>query len=1009
MSIRIEILDYVNDATAAANIIDDPSFTNAANWTTGSNWNVSGGSATHSANGGGVANNLLTTTNFSGGNLQVNKRYRLTYTISNSNNTGALYLYLHQGVTSLSLGIINGTHTIEWQQGPSFIDNIQIYATGNFAGDIDSLYVYPLSGIDWDKSIVGELDVASHAEFPLSLTFQISDVQKLTSTSGTYSKTFKVPATKNNNKLLKNLYIPSTSPDNEVTTMKSCRIIVDNLFSITGNIQVTGVSGYKENASYYDCVFYGNNLTWATLIADKKLSELDWQRVLPTSGLTTHDYNLEGVINTWAYEDCDDAENDSSFFVYPVVSYGEFNPTGIGDTIQLLKTRGQTLNPQVSAKKGYVGFSEPAGVPYGTPMPSPDWRPCIFVKSTLKKIFNTAGYTIKSNFMDTQMFKQLVWSLPNFKWYNKRERYENFSLVSQTGGDILHNETINQTVSQNYSSGQFTFKYWRNIDFTTASSFSATYKGCGSTDCSSSIYGLQSDGTFVVSEYGLYDLHMDKSISVNLSNLTGPAPVGAGSFRMQDVKVQIGFRFYTVGEGTASGFYYSQIMNSSKPLWGDSQYHAVDANHFHEDDFEPTDDIEITRWLNKGDVVVPTVKVTFKPNFNMVSGDDFSFVLKVGTQFATSVTAGNYNIEMDAERVEWGQNLNFQQIINPALKQIDFIKGVSHAFNLQFSTDDIKKEVTIEPFDDFYKTPSSAYDWNHKLDLSQETHDRWLKTDLKRTFIFKYKTDDADKNALALAEPHFDGIRDVFPYKDTLSTNFDIGESVFENPFFAGTLNAPYNYQGTISFPHAYLATEQSSYAQSARPPKGFDFLPRLLYYQKYSPTTNESFLGPNYIVVQEWNAMINLIQANASASSNNSLTGGKFLPQAVSYNYRKDAYPNLAYGNIWLKEYDEANQTYANPVGKKGLYQTYYEQMFLRIIQNPRVRTVHLDLKISDMIQLDLRELIYLDGVYWRINRVIDYQPHKNTPTKVELIEHKEVGVRPVDMIVFNQTPKQI
>ena len=149
MSIRIEILDYVNDGTAAANIIDDPTFTNAANWSTGSFWNVSGGSATHSANGAGIASNILQTTNFSGGNLQVNKRYRLTYTISNSNNTGAMYLYLHQGVTNLSLGIVNGTHTIEWQQGPFLIDTIQIYATGDFAGDIDSLYVYPLDR-DWE-------------------------------------------------------------------------------------------------------------------------------------------------------------------------------------------------------------------------------------------------------------------------------------------------------------------------------------------------------------------------------------------------------------------------------------------------------------------------------------------------------------------------------------------------------------------------------------------------------------------------------------------------------------------------------------------------------------------------------------------------------------------------------------------------------------------------------------------------------------------------------------------
>lgn len=47
---------------------------------------------------------------------------------------------------------------------------------------------------------MGELDVTSHSDFPLALTFQIEDIQELTSTSGDYSKTFRIPATKRTTK-----------------------------------------------------------------------------------------------------------------------------------------------------------------------------------------------------------------------------------------------------------------------------------------------------------------------------------------------------------------------------------------------------------------------------------------------------------------------------------------------------------------------------------------------------------------------------------------------------------------------------------------------------------------------------------------------------------------------------------------------------------------------------------------------------------------------------------------
>ena len=40
-------------------------------------------------------------------------------------------------------------------------------------------YVYDGANIDFDKSVVGTLDVTSHSEFPLSLTFAISDIRDI--------------------------------------------------------------------------------------------------------------------------------------------------------------------------------------------------------------------------------------------------------------------------------------------------------------------------------------------------------------------------------------------------------------------------------------------------------------------------------------------------------------------------------------------------------------------------------------------------------------------------------------------------------------------------------------------------------------------------------------------------------------------------------------------------------------------------------------------------------------
>ena len=100
-----------------------------------------------------------------------------------------------------------------------------------------------------------------------------------------------------------------------------------------------------------------------------------------------------------------------------------------------------------------------------------------------------------------------------------------------------------------------------------------------------------------------------------------------------------------------------------------------------------------------------------------------------------------------------------------------------------------------------------------------------------------------------------------------------------------------------------------------------------------------------------------------------------------------------MTYGNVWVRDYDDANNTYGDYSIGNGLFQTYYKQMIEMIKENPRVRTLQVNLKIKDIINLDLRKLVYIDGDYWRINKVADYAPLTNKTTKVELVKWISYG----------------
>jgi hypothetical protein len=840
-------------------------------------------------------------------------------------------------------------------------------------------YASPITGIDWDNSIVGELDVADHSDFPLAMTFQISDFRDLTSTSGDYSKTFKIPATKNNNNILKHLYTPNISVDNKVTNNKSCRILFNNLYSLVGLIQVDGVGGYGETPSYYNCVFFGSNLSWAGKIQDTYMNIINWGD--EGNNLT---YNKDSIVATWQHEDCNNASN--SPIVYPITSYGDYNELGMDRTIQLLDTLGEHNTSLGSSYTGYYGFYDD-GNSYGTPTPVADWRPSVFVKTTLEKIFNDIGYTINSAFMNTDMFKKLVWLLPNFKYsdpdqrvldYSVRSNFENgvsmtvprnpltgdpeiFPEITEDGVQMFHEISLSQSDGDEFWDGAGTVRLdiqASNLTVTLNDSF---------VDMANNYVTIQEYGNYRISLNGLK------------SKLARAYKGGINDRNIESIDTRVMIEVQTVGQDSWN------ILNST----GTNQLtvnQVVDFNSDASTDYVDIGAVQINRYLNKGDRIRLSLGIR-------LSAGDATQVFAVWV-FYQSNSNSNFNIELDPIHVEYGQTYNLNDVINPAYKQIDFIKGVAHAFNLQMTTDESTKTVNIEPFDSFYKPYGQAIDWTYKLDRSSETSDKWLESDLKRTLVFKYKSDDSDVKVKTRGEQYFKSIQDEFPYREILPDTFKKGDSTFENPFFAGTYNGKdVDTTVNIDIDTAYSAclwTENSHSSTPARPTKGYDFLPRLLYWNKY--TSETSFTTSKYAVAQTWSSDRGLIAAAGGGLGLVALSN--IYPQATMINSDSTTSPILSYGNAYVRDYDDNTGVYSSTKKGKGLYAVYYKNMIEGLKRSPRLRTVSIYLNISDIVNLDFTKLVYIDGVYWRINKVADYQPNKNESTKVELIEWFQIGV---------------
>ena len=220
--------------------------------------------------------------------------------------------------------------------------------------------------LDTSNNVLGDLDLTNFTDFPLVLTKGIVNLDNLKARTGTYSKTFKVPNTKNNSKLLSNVdNINSRKDYRDALNRKQCVIIVSGTQIDKGFIQVGKVfDGFELDS--YELVFFGNNIDWVKGASELKLRDINYKN-------NTQDYS-KSVINTVNSSNSDVYDN-----CYPYISKGGNEDIG-------------SLNAQVR-----------------------DFYPSFYIRSIIERGLNDLGWNISSSFLESTHIKRLACDLsPSF-------------------------------------------------------------------------------------------------------------------------------------------------------------------------------------------------------------------------------------------------------------------------------------------------------------------------------------------------------------------------------------------------------------------------------------------------------------------------------------------------------------------------------------------------------------------------------------------------------------------
>ena len=231
------------------------------------------------------------------------------------------------------------------------------------------------------------------------ITYAIDDLQNLDSKSTSFTKTIVLPGTANNNKLLGNIFdFNNANFDNPLDSnvlanfnaarSATARIEIDGLQIMKGILRLLEII-HVDGSIEYECALFGELGGFINALGNKRLEDLDFSAY-------NHVYSYANIVASWN-------TTGSTSYCYPLIDYGN-----------------------VSTDK--INFQ------YKT------FKPALFVREYLDKIFTGSGYTYECDLFNTSDFRKLI--IPNNSKQLTKETSDVLALTKAIGQSMNTGGTL---------------------------------------------------------------------------------------------------------------------------------------------------------------------------------------------------------------------------------------------------------------------------------------------------------------------------------------------------------------------------------------------------------------------------------------------------------------------------------------------------------------------------------------------------------------------------------------
>lgn len=203
---------------------------------------------------------------------------------------------------------------------------------------------------------------------PISLTYNIADINDISSRNSSFSKTIKLPDTRNNRAIFGDIADLAVSPAYFNPNKKTkAWILVDTAVVFEGYLQLRKVYFNEElDQGDYEVVIYADNDNFYKQLGDTFISDMDFSEL-------NHTWSKANIIQSWT-------ASWANGYYYPLIDYGQ--DWDLGE----INNWTTTYNTQVKVK---------------------DIFPATNVKYIFDKIFSNSTYSYQSTFLNSNIFKNL--------------------------------------------------------------------------------------------------------------------------------------------------------------------------------------------------------------------------------------------------------------------------------------------------------------------------------------------------------------------------------------------------------------------------------------------------------------------------------------------------------------------------------------------------------------------------------------------------------------------------